>query len=378
MVARVEGRNTRRIQAPAAVLAFTVLVLAVVGVGCPCLRGPVNASPALRWWLFSNFGASRMCSEMQKRSVGLPVGILPVPGVAPACPDCKAARYYPFPPFSGVSPCSVTVDDQNQVVTVHIAGSGYAYHPVSKRVGYFCKASVEYRPDFRIYEDDVYVWGVANRIVQGPSCEIVYLENPVAQAANMSPLGWLASGFANQYVSGELLRGYTVVQNWDTESISFAPGILMPPQKPSTPYDVSEDTRYTFANEKIEVASGQRDYLGPFEIVDTGQKLELRYFLQAAGPLDAMVVTKATGELWLDQYIRGQPLGPPPGPVVGGAPLYPGREQVGSYQLPPGQYYVVIDNTAQAGSVAPPGPSLLDPLGTATARLSYVAQLGER
>src|SRR5690606_23116169 len=27
-----------------------------LGVGCPCVRNHVNASPNLRWWLFSNFG----------------------------------------------------------------------------------------------------------------------------------------------------------------------------------------------------------------------------------------------------------------------------------------------------------------------------------
>ena len=39
--------------------------------GCPCLESIVNPSPALQWWLFSNFGASRMCPEMLKTGMAL-------------------------------------------------------------------------------------------------------------------------------------------------------------------------------------------------------------------------------------------------------------------------------------------------------------------
>jgi hypothetical protein len=54
-----------------AALALMVLVVTITVGGCKCLRGPVNASPGLRWWLFSNFGASQICPEMLKRGVGL-------------------------------------------------------------------------------------------------------------------------------------------------------------------------------------------------------------------------------------------------------------------------------------------------------------------
>jgi hypothetical protein len=39
--------------------------------GCGLFRGSVNASPELRWFLFSNFGAQRMCPEMLKRGAPL-------------------------------------------------------------------------------------------------------------------------------------------------------------------------------------------------------------------------------------------------------------------------------------------------------------------
>jgi len=344
-------------------LGVIVLILAIAGVGCPCARGPVNASPGLRWWLFSNFGASKICPEMVKRGVGLKLQDR----------GATVGRFFP-------NGCNVEIDNQNQLITVHFAGTGYAYTPVSRRIGFRCTASVQYRPDFYLGEDDVYVWGKMNRIVAGPKFELGYVESKVADVAtSMTPLGGLATSFGNQIVAGELTRGFTVLQNWDTESKSFALGILMPPQKPSSPFDVSADERYTYANETAEVQANQRDFLGPFDVVESTQQLVLK--LQLQGPaVDVMIVPKAVGDAWREGYQLGTPLGPPPGPVVAGAPLQPGMAVQTAYQLAPGSYYVVIDNTPYAGAVAPPPPQLpFDPLGlNGVARVSYVAQLADR
>ncbi len=343
-------------------LGVIALIFAIAGVGCPCARGPVNASPGLRWWLFSNFGASKICPEMVKRGVGLKLQDR----------GATVGRFFP-------NGCNVDVDNQNQLVTVHFTGTGYAYTPLSRRIGFRCSAAVQYRADFYLGDDDIYVWGKVNRIVSGPNFELGYVENKVADVAtSLTPLGGLATSFGNQIVAGELTRGFTVLQNWDTGSNSFALGILMPPQKPTSPFDVSQDARYTFANEATEVQANQRDFLGPFDVVEGTQQLILK--LQLQGPaVDVMVVPKTVGDAWREGYQLGAPLGPPPGPVLAGAPLHPGLAVQTAYQLPPGAYYVVIDNTAYAGSVAPPAPSLLDPLGIASvARVSYTAQLADR
>jgi len=338
-----------------------VLVLAIVGVGCPCIRGPVNASPALRWWLFSNFGASKICPEMTKRGVGLRMQDRgPIVG-----------RFYP-------TNCSIDVDSEHQLVTVHFSGTGYAFTPLSKRVGFSTSASVQYRADFYLGEEDIYVWGKVHRIVNGPNFQLGYVENPLADAATAAtPLGTIANLFGNQIVAGELTRGFTVLQNNDTDTKTFALGILAPPAKPSTPFDVSEDEIHTFANETIEVQWNQRDFLGPFDVVDTDQVLLMKYFLQ--GPaVDAIVVSRMVGDQWRNDYQAGRPLGPPPGPIMGGGPISPGREFRTGYRLPPGQYYVVIDHTQYAGTVMPPPGTPFNPLaGGPIARMSYVAQLGE-
>ena len=94
---------------------FLVLVL---GVGCPCVRSAVNASPGLRWWLFSNFGAQRMCPEMLKR--GVPLKLLPTGNTV--------GRLFP-------EQCNYQVNDQAQSVTLSFSGTGSAWTPIAGRVG---------------------------------------------------------------------------------------------------------------------------------------------------------------------------------------------------------------------------------------------------
>lgn len=345
-----------------AALSLGVVVAAFSFAGCPCISGPVNASPALRWFLFSNFGASRMCPEMLKR--GMPIRS------ADRAPT--TGRFFPMQ-------CNYVVNDATQTVTLQFAGTGYVFMNPMKRVGFSATGSVEYRPDFQIADDDIYVWGRLNRTVQGPSFQLGYVENGLIDlATNLPGLGTMANFLGSQVVSSEMTRGFTVVHNEDKGDL-FALGLISPPQKPFRPFDVSQTERYTFANETTDVHQNQRDFLGPFEIVEGGQALFLT--LQNQGPaVDIMIVDKNVGDAWRDGYQRGLPaaMGPPPGPVLAGGPLSANASEQRRYPLAPGLYYVVVDNTATAGLVSPPF-GLLNPLGVgdAISRLSYVAQLGE-
>lgn len=323
--------------------------------GCPCLESVVNPSPALQWWLFSNFGASRMCPEMLKQ--GLPLRLQ----------DRQPAigRFFP-------TQCSYAVDDARRTVAVSFAGTGYGYMNPAKRIGFSVSGSIELRPGIQLAGDKAYVFGHFNRIINGPTFQVGYIENPVVDvAANLPGIGSMANLFGNQIVAGELTRGFTVVNS--DKGNDFALGILMPPSVPHHPYDTSASERFTFANETIEVHQNQRDYLGPFEVPEAGKSLFLS--LTNQGPaLDVMIVNRFTGDAWRDQYQKGM-LAAAPGPVMGGGPLQANMSDMRRYPLPPGSYYVVIDNTAAAGLVNPPQSFI--PLADAMARVSYVAQLGE-
>jgi hypothetical protein len=333
------------------------LAFSVVLAGCPCAGTVVNANPQLRWWLFSNFGASRICPEMLK--LGVP---LRLDNGSPA-----VGRFFPMT-------CNYTVNDASQTVAVNFAGTGYGYMLPAKRVGFSCSASIELRPDFRIEGDDIYLWGRLNRTLAGPDFRLGYIENAAFNIASaIPPFGTITNFFANQVVASELTRGFTVVSNEDKGN-EFALGILMPPQRPHKPFNLEEDERYTFANETVDVHGNARDYLGPFE-VSAGQSFFLTMSLQGAA-IDVMLVNKQVGDAWREAYQTGQQLGPAPGPVAGGAPLQPGPAQTKRFNLPPGLYYVVLDNTQYAGLVNPPIMPL-NPLSDPVARVSYVAQVGE-
>jgi len=323
--------------------------------GCPCLESIVNPSPALQWWLFSNFGASRMCPEMLK--TGIP---LRLQNGQPAI-----GRFFP-------NQCSYAVDEGRRTVAVSFAGTGYGYMTPAKRIGFTVSGTVELRPSIQLAGDKAYVFGQFNRIISGPTFQVGYIENPVVDiAANMPGIGSVANLFGNQVVAGELTRGFTVVNS--DKGNDFALGILPPPQVPQHPFDTTASERYTFANETIDLHQNERDYLGPFEVPEAGKSLFLT--LSNQGPaVDVMVVNRFTGDQWRDQYQRGM-LAPPPGPVVAGGPLNANASDGRRYALPPGSYYVVLDHTAAAGLVNP--PQSLIPLADAMCRISYIAQLGE-
>jgi len=349
-----KSKKTKKANA-SAWLALLVMVTSFTLAGCPCIAGPVNASPELRWFLFSNFGASKVCPEMLKH--GVPIRIEPR---APAM-----GRFFPMQ-------CTSQVDNDRQTMTVNLSGTGYGYVLPAKRVGFSLTVSVEYRPDFQIAGDDIYVWARMNRIVQGPNFQMGSIENPLVNVmANIPPFGSIGDMFGKQVVTVAMTQGFTVIHN--DEGNDFALGILFPPAKPHHPFQVTRAERFTFANETIDVHQNQRDYLGPFEIEKDGHGLAMMLSVEGQG-VDVMVVDKNTGDAWRQDYQTGKPLGPPPGPVVAGAPLMPGATDNRTYRLPAGQYYVVIDNTSAAGTVNPPNNALI-PFADATARLSYVMQL---
>ena len=173
-------------------LLLAVLVLAVTAVGCPCLGVIVNPSAELRWWLFSNFGAQRICPEMLQVSVPLRLQERAT----------AMGRFFP-------QRCSATVDDTSRTVTVRFGGTGYGFTPVSGRIGFAVDAAVQYRMDFRISNEGAYVWGIFNRATAGPTFRLLFVENKLAAVA--APFGGFTNAIGQQVVRGGLTRGFTVL-----------------------------------------------------------------------------------------------------------------------------------------------------------------------
>jgi len=261
-----------------ALFALLLLALATVGVGCPCVRSAVNANEGLRWWLFSNFGASRICPEVLKRGVPIKLGF----------DTHSIGRFFP-------QQCQVRVDDASRTIVMHAGGSGYAMLPLARRVGFVAYVGVEYRPDFRMEEDALYVWGRFNRLVTPPDLRLVGVENPVVSLATRTPLGDVATLLGNGLLANELGRGFTVVRQDDGDD--FTLGILMPPAKPKRPFAPGRGRTLVAADPAVTIGAASREYLGPIEVSSGGAALYLKLEIQGA-PLVWAVVTRPVGDAW--------------------------------------------------------------------------------
>ncbi|MBX3233003.1 MAG: hypothetical protein KIT84_12605 [Labilithrix sp.] len=327
-------------------LALLVLVLAVAGVGCPC-SGVVNSSPELRWWLFSNFGASKICPEMLKRGVPLKMA---------QSGEASIGRFFP-------SQCHVTVDDAKKAIVMNAAGTGYVVMPFTRRVGFSVAMGVEYHPDFRLEDDATYVWGKFSHFTQQPDMRVLGVENPIVNLATQTPFGNVASVIGNGLVQSEIGKGFTVVRQEDGDD--FALGHLEPPAKPKRQFKPGKG-HVLLANDLTNVASQSREFLGPLFVED--DRVSLFFRASVTGPqLTYVVVERSVGEAWRRAYETAQPLAPPPGVVLGGGQL--AQDTRLAIPVPKGVYYVVVENSA-------PAPIL--GVGDMASLLSYSIELGDR
>lgn len=340
-----------------AAFALWALVVSVSLSGCPCIHSMLNADPNLRWWAFKTYGADRICPEMLKASVPLKL----------QDQSPTIGRYFP-------NQCSYTINEPTRTVSVSIGGSGYAYLPTVKRVGFTLNTSVEYAFDFRMHDEGAWIWGQMTRITSGPDFKILSIENKLADLASIvTPAGPTANLVGGQVVQSFIARGFTVVET--DAGKEFSLGILPPGKHPVKPVQIDEDDEaYTFSNETADIYVHQRDYLGPFEVADEDQVIQLKGNL-VGNDVDVLVVQKTLGDLWREGYQAGGPLGPPAGPIVASGVLNQGVVNK-RFKLRPGLYYLVVDNTAFAGQANPPFV-LPNPLFEPAARLTYVAQLIE-
>jgi hypothetical protein len=322
--------------------------------GCGLFRGSVNASPELRWFLFSNFGAQRMCPEMLKR--GAPLKL--------AANSNTIGRFFP-------ERCTTQVNDAAQTVTLAFSGTGFAWTPVAGRMGFAVSATVDYRMDFFMADDATYVWAKPARIAYGPDFRMGAIENKLVDWAAQGPAGYMVSTFGSQIVQGQLSSGFTVVHSDDGDEFSL--GLLMPPARPQRYFGASSE-RTSLERDTTEVRVDQMDLIGPLDVPSSGQALFLRF--QVTGPaLDVMVIRRGAGDLWRSGLQLGADLAPPPEAPLAQFPLQPGQEARQQVPLPAGQYYVVLDNSQRMGGVNPPW-SPLGIVGGNAAVVAYSVELG--
>jgi hypothetical protein len=261
--------------------------------------------------------------------------------------------------------CQVAVSDQQRVMRLSFNGTGYATIPLAKRVGFYCAMTLEFRPDFRMEEDALYVWGTLASRPAPPELRMLGVENPAVNLAFRTPAGDLATLLGQGIVTSEIGRGFTVVRQDDGDD--FVLGRMDPPQKPTRPFATGKD-RFVLASDIAEIRGGSREYLGPFEVAKSST-LYLKFRVTGT-PLSFALVDRGVGESWRRTYELAQPLGPPPGAVLGSGGIAQG-EHAQAFRVNPGWYYVVVENTHASGLLPVPL------LGESVSTLAYLAEVGE-
>jgi hypothetical protein len=342
---------------PRAVCGLLVCLCVAATTACSWFRSTVNDSPGLRWWLFSNFGAKQVCPKVLVSGTPLRLDANgPIVG-----------RFFP-------NDCQQRVDDGRQTMTLSFSGTGFAWTPIGGRVGFRASATVEYRMDFRMESDSLYVWGVPTGAAPAPpQFQLGGVENAVVNWAAQGPAGYLAATFGGQILSNRLAEGFTAIRS--DAGDEFALGHLVPPTRPPKPFALSGKDRIALANETSEIRIGQIDLAGPFEVAEDGQALTLR--VRVEGPeIEAFLYSRYGIDPWREGLQTGVPLAAPPIPPNASFPLPPGIETLQILRAPPGSYVILFDHSNRLGQINPPF-NLLGMVGGGAARVSYAVELGK-
>jgi hypothetical protein len=275
-------------------------------------------------------------------------------------------RYYP-------RGCTQSTMDNGDLY-VRFDGVGYAWTAPTKKFAFTAGATVEFNQDFECDSDDTMYAHFPVRQASTPSFTMGTIEMPLT-AIIQGMVPQLASSFGQQVIRAQLSQGFTVIRDTDN-NVDFGMGVYHPPARPSHPFNVPSGSRLTTENLRVEVHTGERDFIGPIYVEDANKTLYVTATLDSVRAIDVFVMSADEGAASLTDYLAAPqagplryPLRPPPYTAV----LQQGMQYVQAVPVPAGYWYVVLDNTATAGYVSPP-PSLFE---APPAVVSYVVQIGD-
>ena len=324
-------------------LCAPVFCLSFIGASCGpsavgLLPGVLNDSHnrTLRRALL-NIGMGQICEEIRSRSMPLRL----------ADEEPVAGRFFPTACTSRELPTGE--------LYVQLGGHGYVWTDRSLRLGFEASVAVAYDIDFLIASSGAtYVYFRAKassaptfitRLVEESQ---VSMFNRVFGVAGQRP----TDGFGAQVMGAQIVRGFTVVRD-PSGGTEFGVGIVPPGTRPQGGFLGLDHDHPILANERVEVHQNQRDFAGPF-VVPEGKQLGLMINETGAAALDVLLVPRAAGDAWLAAYTHDRAATPPPVMPLLDDVVPLGTVYRRTLRLPPGAYYLVLDNTATAGRTSPP------------------------
>jgi hypothetical protein len=345
-------------------LAFAVALtgaLAAATNGCKATSvcafgGPINdpSNRTLRRNILS-YGLGQFCDQMLTRNAPLKLS-----------PDAPVVgRFY-------AQHCQQQTLDNGDLL-IQFDGMGYAFTNLSRKVTFTNSATIQYDQDFKCADDNSIFAYFDPRAVSQPSFHVLQIEQPMANLLQ----NWVtpfADNFGKQMVSGQLAQGITVIQGSDA-TLDWSVGHLPVGQRPMHPFALHGKDRMTIESLRTQVNANERDFIGPIKVEDGGRALYITMQLDGEPAADVMILAKAQGDAALQAYFNAGPAGPLPYPPMAADVIQYGRQYQRAVPVPPGMYYVVIDNTPTAGQVAPPASS---PFGAEVAAVvNYSIEIGD-
>ena len=298
-----------------------------------------------------SYGIGQFCTELMKHSAPLKL----------ADDQPAIGRFFP-------SSCDAKkLPDGDLQVT--LGGDGYAWTNLSKKVTFDMTGTIEYDQDFQLDGSTMYAY-FRTKTISKSDFKSRAIENPIANLVNsLTPIG---DNFGKQLLASELQKGFTVIRQKDGNA-DFGLGVIDVGKVPLKPWNVHGSSRITYENTRSEVHQNQRDFVGPIWVEDGGRALYVTATLDGVDAADVIVLGKADGEASVSAYVANAAAGPLTGTPLFSDVIQNGAQWSKTIPLPKGVYYLVWDNTATAGRVAPP-VSLLD---DRAATLTYVIQIGD-
>ncbi|MBX3127766.1 MAG: hypothetical protein KF718_13665 [Polyangiaceae bacterium] len=306
--------------------------MGVLGPGV--VNNPKNKS--LRFDILK-FGLDRFCMEMTRRGAPL-----------------KLADDQPVIGRFFAQSCNQTVidDDSRKSLVVQYSGKGYGWTNLTGRIGFTATGLTEYAPDFQLDDDGAMYIYFRPRKVDATNFQTTLVESALARGG-IALTGTNPDQVGRQIVESQLRRGFTVIRYNSDGETDFAIGYVPKGQKPFKPFYIKSE-RLTLANDRTEVQSGQQDFIGGFEVEDSGKAFYLTMSADGAPAVDVFVVPKFLGDQMIQHYVTNAgPAALSQAPLLD-EPLVAGQPWKRFVRVPKGQYYVVIDHTPQVGRTAPP------------------------
>jgi hypothetical protein len=327
-------------------LAAAALFVSFIGASCGqsalgLLPGVVNDphNLSLRRSIL-DYGTSHICSEVQKTSLPL-----------------KLREEDPILGRFHASTCFVQALANNNLL-IQFSGFGWVWTNLTQRMSFDASGAVEYDTDFLMDGSTMYVY-FRQKSTTAATFAVKLVEQPQVATAVLgsTALGGgqnVADNLGSQIMRGEIGKGFTVVRRASGE-VEFGLGVVEKGEHPAGAQSLLDTHgKRVLANERAEVHQNQRDFVGPVEIPD-GKKLGLAVAIDGAPAMDLLVIPRYDGEAWLQTYTTQAATTPPPNPPVLDEPVFAGALWKRTLALPPGLYYVVLDNTPTAGKTMPTG-----------------------